>query len=104
LASRRGIDKKDLNEYMGRTELAANLFRITQTEEKIKSHNIRGQENLESTHQNVGREVREIILKNTGKSPEQLPLGRKIPEVKKELRDGYKKMLKADQKKKKKKP
>jgi DNA-damage-inducible protein D len=98
LASRRNVDKKDLNEYMGRTELAANLFRITQTEEKIKNHNIRGQAALESTHQSVGREVREIILKNTGKAPEQLPIERKIPEVQKELKAGYKKMQQADQK------
>jgi DNA-damage-inducible protein D len=101
LANKRGIDKKDLQDRMGRTELAANLFRITQTEERIKSHNVRGQANLENTHQSVGREVREIILKNMGKAPEQLPLARKLPEVQKELKAGYKKMIQADNQKKK---
>jgi DNA-damage-inducible protein D len=103
LAKRRNIDKKDLHEYMGRTELAANLFRITQTEERIKNYNIRGQQSLEETHYKVGREVRDIIQKNSGKSPEQLPLSRKLPEVKKELKDGYKKMKEIDGKKSKKK-
>ena len=78
LARRRNIDKRDLQDYMGRAELAANLFRITQTEERIKNRNIKGQANLESTHQDVGREVREVILRNTGKNPEQLPLARKL--------------------------
>jgi len=91
---------KDLQDRMGRTELAANLFRITQTEERIKNHNIRGQVNLESTHQAVGKSVREIILKNTGKSPEELPMERKIQEVQKELKGGYKKMVQADNQKK----
>lgn len=100
LARRRNIDKRDLQDYMGRAELAANLFRITQTEERIKNRNIKGQANLESTHQDVGREVREVILRNTGKNPEQLPLARKLPEVQKELKAGYKKMNQADNKKK----
>jgi DNA-damage-inducible protein D len=99
LASLRNVDKKDLHEYMGRTELAANLFRITQTEERIKNFRLKGQANLENTHFNVGREVRTIIQKNTGKAPEQLPQDRKIPEVQKELKKGYKKMLQADSKK-----
>lgn len=72
LAKRRKIDKDKLLESMGRTELAANLFRITQTEERIKSKKISGQSELESTHFNVGKEVRDIVTKNTGKTPEQL--------------------------------
>ena len=102
LAKKRKIDKKDLYEYMGRAELAANLFRITQTEEKIKNRNITGQVNLEQTHYVVGKEVREMMRKNTGKSPEQLPIEKKIPEVQKELKQGYKNMLKEDKGKKKK--
>lgn len=106
LANYRKVDKKDLHECMGRTELAANLFRITQTEERIKNYNIKGQTNLENTHYAVGKEVRDIIQKNMGKSPENLPLERKLPDVQKELKAGYKKMLKADNPKetKKKKP
>ena len=101
LEKRRGIKKGKLMDSMGRTELAANLFRITQTEERIKSRNITGQDGLESTHRQVGAEVRKIIVDNTGKSPENLPQERILPEVKKELKQGYKKMRLEDNKKKK---
>ena len=101
LAKKRNIDSKELFDYMGRTELAANLFRITQTEERVKNYKIKGQQNLEQTHYNVGKEVREIVRKNTGKNPENLPKEKRIPELQKELKQGYKKMLKADTKKKK---
>jgi DNA-damage-inducible protein D len=100
LARSRGIESKDLIEYMGRTELAANLFRITQTEERIKNFGVKGQKNLEETHFTVGREVRNIVKANTGKNPEQLPKESKITEVQKEIKQGYKKMLKADETKK----
>ena len=96
LAKKRKIDAKDLWEHMGRTELAANLFRITQTEERIKAHDIKGQRNLEQTHFDVGKEVRNIIQRNTGKSPEQLAVERKLPDVQRELKKGYKNMLKED--------
>ncbi len=101
LAKKRHIDPKQLMEYMGRTELAANLFRITQTEEKIKSKGIKGQQNLEQTHFQVGREVRGMIQKNTGKNPEQLPIEQKLPDVQKGIKKGYKNMLKEDKGKKK---
>ena len=99
LAKRRGCDKNKLFETMGRTELAANLFRITQTEERIKSKNVTGQANLEQTHFNVGREVRNIVAKNTGRNPENLPQERMIPDIKKELKTGFKEMKKIDKKK-----
>ena len=98
LARRRGVDKNKLFETMGRTELAANLFRITQTEERIKSQSIHGQDALEGTHFEVGREVRDIIIKNTGRKPEQLPQERQIPEVKKALKSEFKEMKKIDKK------
>ncbi|GHS98887.1 hypothetical protein FACS189421_08300 [Bacteroidia bacterium] len=56
LEKRRGVKKGKLMDYMGRTELAANLFRITQTEERIKNKGIFGQDNLEQTHYQVGKE------------------------------------------------
>lgn len=99
LARSRKIDSNKLYDYMGRTELAANLFRITQTEEKIKNFSVKGQHNLEATHYSVGKEVRQMIIKNTGKAPEQLPLDKQLPEVHKELKKGYKKMLKEDKRK-----
>lgn len=92
LEKRRGVKKGKLMDGMGRTELAANLFRITQTEERIKSRNIMGQQSLENTHRQVGAEVRKIIVENTGKTPENLPQEKVLPDVKKELKAGYKKM------------
>ena len=86
---------------MGRMELAANLFRITQTEERIKNQNITGQAALESTHYNVGRSVRDIVIENTGSVPENLPQSKIIPELKKELKKGHKNMLKEDRNNKK---
>lgn len=102
LSKRRGIDSKKLLDSMGRTELAANLFRITQTEERIKNQNVKGQSALENTHFQVGRAVREMVIENTGKSPENLPQEKAIQELKKELKKGHKKMLQEDSKPKKK--
>lgn len=103
LENKRGVKKGKLMDFMGRTELAANLFRVTQTEERIKSKGIQGQGQLERTHFEVGKEVREIIQKNVGKDPENLPQEKQLPEVKKELKQGYRKMLKQDKSKSKKK-
>jgi DNA-damage-inducible protein D len=96
LAQKRGIDKSKLLEYMGRTELAANLFRLVMTEERIKSMKIEGQENLEKAHYDVGREIRRQVKENVGKNPEDLPKARQLPEVRKEIKHGYHKMLKED--------
>lgn len=101
LAKRRGVDKAKLFDTMGRTELAANLFRITQTEERIKSKNIHGQHQLEETHFTVGREVRNIIQKNVGCNPEALPQEQRLPEVKKALKKDFREMNKIDNKKQK---
>jgi len=49
-------------DFMGKTELAANFFRITQTEEKIKKESIRGQQALENVAQGVGKKVRETMI------------------------------------------
>jgi DNA-damage-inducible protein D len=100
LAQKRKLDPKELMDYMGRTELAANLFRITQTEERIKNFSVTGQDALEHTHFNVAKEVRGMIQKNTGQNPEQLPMANHIPHLQKELKKGYKKMLKQDTPKK----
>ncbi|TAH26127.1 MAG: damage-inducible protein [Cytophagales bacterium] len=101
LEKKRGVKKGKLMEYMGRTELAANLFRVTQTEERIKNTGITGQANLEKTHYQVGREVREIVQKNVGKSPENLIQEKQLSDVKKEIKQGHKKMLNEDKKKRK---
>ncbi len=101
LANRRNVDKSKLFETMGRTELAANLFRITQTEERIKSQKIHGQCALEQTHHDVGKEVRDMVIRNTGKTPESLPQEKRLPEVKKELKKDFREMKKIDNRKSK---
>ncbi len=60
-------------DYMGSTELIANLFRISQTEEKLRKDNIKGAEKATSVHYSVGREVRGAIEKIGGTMPEDLP-------------------------------
>lgn len=102
LEQKRGVKKGSLMDHMGRTELAANLFRVTQTEERIKSRNITGQEGLEATHFQVGKEVRSIVQSNVGKNPENLEQEKQLSEVKKEIKQGHRKMLKEDKKPKKK--
>lgn len=58
---------------MGSEELAANLFRITQTESKLKKDNIYGEKEANKTHYNIGKNIREVIAKNGGTMPEELP-------------------------------
>ncbi len=99
LEIKRGVKRGKLFDGMSRTELAANLFRVTQTEERIKSRNIRGQQQLENTHKDVGQEVRKIVIQNTGKAPENLQQVKPLQDVKKGLKDGHRKMLNADQNK-----
>ncbi|HKV82925.1 MAG TPA: DNA damage-inducible protein D [Ktedonobacterales bacterium] len=60
-------------DWMNSTELAANLFRATQTEEKIRREGIAGKESANATHQAVGREVRETIRRLGGVMPEDQP-------------------------------
>jgi DNA-damage-inducible protein D len=65
-------DSEALLDCAGRVELAANDFKITQTEQKLRTENIQGQQAAINTHQNVGREVRETIRKIGGPMPEDL--------------------------------
>ena len=58
---------------MGSVELAANLFRITQTEEKLKNDNITGEYNANKTHNKIGKIVRKAIQEAGGTMPENLP-------------------------------
>jgi DNA-damage-inducible protein D len=89
-------------DFMGKEELAANLFRITQTELKIKQDNISGQKKLENTAENVGRKVRETMKDISGVLPEQLPTQEDIKNVKQQLKEKSKQIKKLDSKKKKK--
>ncbi len=66
-------------------ELAANLFRITQTEAKLKRENVTGESNANNAHFTVGKNVREAIIKNGSTMPEKLPTPNKsLKELEKE--------------------
>ncbi len=67
--------KKSQNilDHMGSTELAANLFRATQTDEKLRRENIKGKEEANQTHYEVGGQVRKTIKDLGGTMPEELP-------------------------------
>lgn len=83
-------------DFMGSTELIANLFRISQTEEKLRKDNIIGAEKATSTHYAVGREVRKAIEKIGGTMPEDLPTPEKsIQQIEKEQMERLKKKAKA---------
>ena len=70
---------------MGSTELIANLFRISQTEEKLRKDHVQGAETAASVHFNVGKEVRTAIRKIGGTMPEDLPKPEKsIQQIEKE--------------------
>lgn len=70
---------------MGSTELAANLFRITQTDEVLKNKNINNENDACITHHKVGQAVRQTIKKIGGTMPEKLPTPEKsIKEIERE--------------------
>lgn len=75
-----------LLDRMGRDELAANLFRLTQTEAKIRNDGITGQQNLETAAETVGRIVRNTVLQISGLAPEHLPLSPPIANTKKSIK------------------
>jgi len=81
---------------MGKEELASNLFRITQTEAKIRKDKIHGQENLEITAEKVGGQVRKAMSEISGNLPEDLPITDDIRQVAKELKQTHKKLKKID--------
>ena len=77
--------REDILDNMGCVELAANLFRITQTEQKLKNENISGENNANMTHYNMGRDIREFIANQGGTMPEDLPTPKKsLKELEKE--------------------
>lgn len=71
---RKGLKKsQQILDHMGSTELAANLFRATQTEEKLRRDEVQGKENANATHYGVGKKVRQTIADLGGTMPEHLP-------------------------------
>lgn len=88
----KGIHKKKnleksqhILDHMGSTELAANLFRATQTEEKLRNENIQGKQKANQTHYEVGKKVRQTIKEIGGTMPENLPVEESIKTVQKKL-------------------
>lgn len=92
----KGLKKSQkILDHMGSTELAANLFRATQTEEKLRRDKVRGKQKANQTHFEVGKKVRQTIDELGGTMPESLPTPEKsiqqIESAKKKLekKDGH---------------
>lgn len=79
---RKGLKKgQKILDHMGSTELAANLFRATQTEDKLRRGNIKGKDKANQTHFEVGRKVRQTIKELGGTMPESLPSAENIKKI-----------------------
>lgn len=90
IESKKGVKKGELLDHAGSEELGANLFRITQTEAKIKRESIKGDIDAQKTHFDIGKKVRQTIKEIGGEMPENLKPERHI----KKIRKSIKKMLK----------
>ena len=86
IAKRKGLRyREDILDNMGSDELIANLFRISQTEQKLKRDNIQGESKAKETHYEVGQEVRNTIKRLGGVMHEDLPTPKKsLKELEKE--------------------
>ncbi len=92
IAKRKGLRyREDILDNMGSTELSANLFRISQTEEKLKKDNIQTEKEACNTHNKIGKIVRKAIKEAGGTMPENLPTPQKSL---KQLEKENKKILK----------
>ena len=93
IAKRKGLRyREDILDNMGSEELAANLFRITQTESRLKKDNICSENEANKTHYNIGKNIREVIAKNGGTMPEELPTPKKsLKQLEKENKKSLKK-------------
>ena len=91
IAKRKGLRyREDILDNMGSDELIANLFRISQTEQKLKKDNVQTEKEVNKTHYNIGKNIREVIAKNGGTMSEELPTPKKSL---KQLEKENKKML-----------
>jgi DNA-damage-inducible protein D len=81
----KGLKKNQhILDHMGSTELAANLFRATQAEDKLRREQIQGKDNANRTHFEVGQKVRQTIEELGGTMPEDLPVAESIKALEKE--------------------
>lgn len=80
----KGLKKSQkILDHMGSTELAANLFRATQTEDKLRREQIQGKQKANQTHYQVGAKVRQTIKELGGTMPEDLPTVESIKSIEK---------------------
>ena len=86
IEEKKNIKRGELLDCAGSEELGANIFRITQTEAKLKREQIKGDLDARETHQQVGEKVRQTIKELGGTMPENLKPEKHIREVKKELK------------------
>ena len=87
---------KCLLDFMGKRELAANLFRINETEAKIRNERTRGQLGLENAAFSVGRRVRNVMIQTDNTRPEDLPIAQDIKLVRAGLKKTHKQFEKLD--------
>lgn len=78
--------KEGILDHMGSEELAANLFRATQTEARLKRESVSGEHEANKTHYEVGKKVRQTIRELGGTMPEKLPTPEHVRESKKRLK------------------
>ena len=91
IAKRKGLRyREEILDNMCSDELIINLFRISQTEQKIKNNNITAEKEANKAHYEMGRDIREFIAKQNGTMPEDLPTPKKSV---KELEKGNRKKL-----------
>ncbi len=84
--AKKGLKKSQhILDHMGSTELAANLFRATQTEDKLKREQIKGKEKANKTHYEVGKKVRQTIREIGGEMPENLPSAENVKKIERRL-------------------
>ena len=86
IAKRKGLRyREDILDNMGSDELIANLFRISQTEQKLKRDNVKTENDANNTHYIIGKNIREVIAKNGSTMPEDMPTPKKsLKELEKE--------------------
>jgi DNA-damage-inducible protein D len=99
IKTKKGIaPKEEILDRMGRTELAANFFRVTQTEEKLMSDRVIGQTKATETHREVGSKVRNVMQELGNKTPEEIPAEPSIKPLLNQKRREQKKQLKSEEK------
>lgn len=93
--AKKGLKKShNILDHMGSTELAANLFRATQTEEKLKRERIQGKHSANKTHFEVGKKIRQTIKELGGTMPEELPTPESIKKIENNRKTELKKINK----------